>query len=311
MLLNSLPRLGRALALGAATLALAGTTALAAPLTIAHSQGELTLQSLPQKVLVLDVNALDIADALGAKPAGGLASNLPAYLSPGLVGADWLAAGTIFEPDFEAIAAANADLMIIGTRSARAWPEMSALLPTIDLSLKGPHFAAVKGNITQVGAVFGLADKAAELNATLEQKLAQLKAVAPGAGTALILVTNGGKLGAYGPTSRVGWIHTELGFAPVEENIDDRFHGGDVISFEYILERNPDWIFVIDRDAGVESAGEGAKAVLDNALMAQTSAVQNGRLVHLDPYAAYIAFGGYTANATLLDQISAALSAAR
>ncbi len=311
MLLKSMPKLGRALALGAAALALGSAAALADPITLTHSQGELTLPALPEKVLILDVNALDIADALGARPVGGLASNLPAYLSPGLVGADWLPVGTIFEPDFEAIAAAGADLMIIGTRSMRSYPEMSALLPTIDLSLKGDHFAAVKGNITQVGAVFGLADKAAALNASLDDKLAQLKSVAPGAGTALILVTNGGKLGAYGPTSRVGWIHTTLGFAPVEENIDDRFHGGDVISFEYILERNPDWIFVIDRDAGVANAGEGAAAVLDNALMAQTSAVQNGRLVYLDPYAAYIAFGGYTANATLLDQISAALAGAQ
>ena len=66
---------------------------------------------------------------------------------------------------------------------------------------------------------------------------------------------------------------------------------------------------VIDRDAGVGEAGEGAKAMLDNALMAQTKAVQNGHIVYLDPHAAYIAFGGYTALNRLLDQLTEALSA--
>ena len=135
--------------------------------------------------------------------------------------------------------------------------------------------------------------------------------MAPHSGTALILVTNGGKLGAYGPTSRLGWIHSELGFAPVEEGIDDRFHGGDVISFEYILERNPDWIFVVDRDAGVGDAGAGAAVMLDNALMKETSAYKSGHIVYLDPQAAYISFGGYTAMTILLGQITDALAAAK
>ena len=186
---------------------------------------------------------------------------------------------------------------------------MSKILPTVDLSLGDDLFASVDRNIATLGQIFDKPDRAAEMVAELDAKVAHLNTVAPHSGTALILVTNGGKLGAYGPGSRVGWIHTKLGFAPVEENIDDRFHGGDVISYEYILEKNPDWIFVIDRDAGVGETGDGARAMLDNALMAQTKAVQNGHIVYLDPHAAYIAFGGYTALNRLLDQLTMALSA--
>lgn len=296
----------RSIAAAALSLALAAP-ALAEPMTIKHSQGETQLDAAPAQVLILDINALDIADAMGATPAGVLNSNLPDYLQKYATGTP--AVGSIFEPDYEAIAASGADLMVVGTRSAATYPEMSKILPTVDLSLDDDLFASVDRNIATLGQIFGKPDRAAEMIAELDAKVAHLNKVAPHSGTALILVTNGGKLGAYGPGSRVGWIHSKLGFAPVEENIDDRFHGGDVISYEYILEKNPDWIFVIDRDAGVGEAGDGARAMLENALMARTKAVQTGHVVYLDPHAAYIAFGGYTALNRLLDQLTEALSA--
>ncbi|REF69569.1 MULTISPECIES: siderophore ABC transporter substrate-binding protein [Paracoccus] len=297
---------GRLIAATATALVL-GAAAWAQPMTIAHSQGETVLPAPPEKVLILDINALDIAHALGAQPAGVLGSNLPDYLQDY---ADPLPkVGTIFEPDYEAIAASDAALMIVGTRTAPAYAEMSRILPTVDLSLGDDLFTSVRGNVETLGRIFGKPEQAARMVEALDAKIAHLKEIAPKAGTALILVTNGGKLGAYGPKSRVGWIHSQLGFATVAPDIDDRFHGGDVISFEYILERDPDWIFVIDRDAGVGEAGAGARAALDNPLMARTRAVRDGHVVHLDPHAAYIAFGGYTALNRLLDQLTEALAA--
>lgn len=299
MLRNLVPALGLGL-----SLLLAGPAA--AQIVIAHSQGETKLAAKPQKVLILDINALDIADAMGAQPAGVLGSNLPDYLKPY---AETLpVVGTIFDPDYEAIAASGADLMIVGTRTAKTYPDMAKLLPTVDLSLGPDLFASVDRNITTLGQIFGKEARAAEMIAELDAKEAQLKQIAPHSGTALILVTNGGKVGAYGPGSRVGWIHSQLGFATVAPDIDDRFHGGDVISFEYILQKDPDWIFVIDRDAGVGRQAESAKALLDNALMAETKAMKTGHVVYLDPQAAYVTFGGYTALNRLLDQMIAALS---
>lgn len=282
------------------------STPALAEMRLVHGQGETVLDKAPENVLILDINSLDIADALGARPAGTLGANLPDYLShyPG----DLPVVGSLFEPDYETIAASGADLMIVGTRSASSYAEMSKILPTVDLSLGDDLFESVEGNIRTIGQIFGKDAEAEALVAQIEDKIAHLRELAPGAGTALILVTNGGKLGAYGPGSRVGWIHKELGFATVEPDIDDRFHGGDVISFEYILERDPDWIFVVDRDAGVGAAGQGAQSALDNALMAQTKAMREGRIVYLDPHAAYVAFGGYTALNRLLDQLTAALA---
>lgn len=289
----------------------AATAASAEPMAIKHAQGETSLPTAPEKVLILDINALDIADALGAEPAGVVGSNLPAYLQK-YTADSYVKTGTLFEPDYEAINAAEADLAIVGGRSRAKFAEVSAILPTVDLSVDAAHYTdSIKANVTTLGQIFGKEDKAAELVATFDSKLAALKTTAADQGTALILVVNAGKLGAYGPKSRVGWLHSEVGFKPLEENIDDRFHGGDVISFEYILEKNPDWLFVVDRDAGVGdgTVGEAAKAVLDNELMAQTSAVKEGRVVYLDPQAAYIISAGYTSVTRLIDQVQAAVAA--
>ncbi|MFQ8431239.1 siderophore ABC transporter substrate-binding protein [Amaricoccus sp. W119] len=277
---------------------------------IIHAQGETAVEIPPARPLVLDINALDIIEALGIEPHGVLGSNLPPYLA-GFADDRYVKVGTIFEPDYEAINAAGGDLMIVGGRSASKYPELSRMLPTIDLTVAPENYTeSVKHNVALIGEIFGKEAAAEELNAALDKKLATLSEKAATAGTAMILVTNAGKVGVYGPTSRVGWIHRELGFAPVESGIDDRFHQGDVASFEYILEKNPDWLFVIDRDAAIGEAapdGGAARATLDNELVAGTKAWKEGQVIYLDPAAAYIASGGYTALNTLLDQIAEAL----
>ncbi|MBD9388235.1 siderophore ABC transporter substrate-binding protein [Agrobacterium sp. AGB01] len=284
-------------------------TANAQDISIKHGQGETVLKGVPQKVLVLDIPSLDTMDALGVEPAGVLASNLPAYLSK-YSDAKYLKVGTLFEPDYEAINAAEADLAIVGGRSRAKYPEVSAIVPALDMSVDAQNYiASTKTNILTLGKVFGKDAEAAKLDATIDEKIAALKAVAADAGTAMILVTNAGKVGAYGPNSRVGWLHKEVGFKTVAEDIDDRFHGGDIVSFEYLLEANPDWLFVVDRDAGVgNSGGDASQKVLDNELVHQTTAWKKGQIVYLDPQAAYIVSSGYTALTMLIDQVYKAVS---
>ncbi|MGP4848148.1 hypothetical protein ACTXGQ_28900, partial [Marinobacter sp. 1Y8] len=55
---------------------------------------------------------------------------------------------------------------------------------------------------------------------------------------------------------------------------------------------NPDWLFVIDRSAAIGEDGIGAKAVLDNPLVAQSNAWSKQQVVYLSPDS-YLAFGGY------------------
>jgi iron complex transport system substrate-binding protein len=81
---------------------------------------------------------------------------------------------------------------------------------------------------------------------------------------------------------------------------------GDAISFEFILEANPDMLFVIDRDAATGSGA--AAAILDNELVAETTAWKNGDVVYIDPVRAYIVNGGLISFGIMADQVAEALS---
>ena len=63
------------------------------------------------------------------------------------------------------------------------------------------------------------------------------------------------------------------------------------LSCTKIKEKNPDWIFVIDRTAALGEPGPAALTVLDNPLVHQTTAWRKGQIV-LMPTANYIVAGG-------------------
>jgi len=293
-----------------AAVALSATPTFAAEIVLQHAQGETTLPAVPAKVLTSDWAAVDNLHALGIKVAGAPAANAPSYLE-GVVPADAIQIGSLFEPDFEGIAAAGADLYIVGARSREAYTTAKDILPTIDLSIDNADIiGGIKGNLSKLGTAFGLEAKASEINAALDAKVAEVKAAAEGKGNALVLVTNAGKLGVYGPDSRVAWIHNQLGIPSAMADVKDGDHGGDGVSFEFVLETNPDWLFVIDRDAGTGETTGAAAALLDNELINQTKAAQAGHIVYLDPQAAYITMHGYNGVMLLLDQVLAGLNKA-
>jgi len=275
--------------------------------TITHAQGETSLSGVPEKVLTQDWAVFDNLSALGVAVAGAPASNAPSYLE-GQVGADAIQIGSLFEPDYEGIAASQADVYFVAARSAKAYETARDILPTMDLSVNnGGIIEGVEHNIALLGEIFGLEDKAAELNAALSAKVAEARDAAAGRGSALVLVTNAGKLGVYGPDSRISWIYNELGMPSALPEVKDGDHGGDAVSFEFLLEANPDWVFVVDRDAGVGENNGAAAALLDNELFNQTNAAKAGHVVYLDPQAAYISMHGYQGVTLLLDQVLAGL----
>ena len=301
-MLNRTPAILAAIAAGA----LAVTSPVTAQdITVTHAQGETVLPGTPANVATFDFATIDTLDALGVEIKGVPASNLPEYLAK--YGADSYARiGTIFEPDYEAVNALAPDLVIVAGRSSAALPELAKIAPTIDLSNDWASFeASIKDNSRKLGGIFGKEAEVEALIAALDEKIAAVKADAADAGTGLIVLTSGAEVTAYGAGSRFGWIHDTLGVTPAIADVEAATHG-DAISFEFILETNPDWLFVIDRDA---ATGEGAAAaILDNELVAQTNAWKNGNVVYIDPVRSYIVNGGLPAFTYLVDQVGAALA---
>lgn len=292
----------RTLAL-AGLMALTSTTALWAE-TIRHAQGETEITGVPQQVLVFDLASLDNLDALGVPVAGAPGGvTMPEYLRQ--YAAD---IGTVFEPDMEAVAAMAPDLIIVGGRSGPKHADLSRIAPTIDLTLPREGFiAALRDNLTLLGRVFEREEAAAEQIAALDADIAALTAQATDAGRVLVVLTTGGRMSTHGPGSRFGVLFEEFGFTPAVTGTDTGTHGQS-ISHEFILETNPDWLFVVDRDAAIGRDGQAAQQFLDNELVRNTSAWERGQVVYLDPLAWYLIGGGVQALRVGIDQLSQALT---
>jgi iron complex transport system substrate-binding protein len=278
-------------------------------IVITHAQGETVVPLYPEVVLTFDLASADTLDKLGVKVAG---------LPKGNLGGDfarfdtdeYLNVGTLFEPDYEAVAAAEPDLIIVASRSAEAYPELSKIAPTIDLTPSGKDFVEdLRTNTNILASIFGKEAEAAEALAAIDTQIAELKEKTADAGTAIVVLTTGGEISAVAPGGfRGGLIYNTLGLKPPVEDLEAATHG-EPISFEFLLEHNPDWLFVFDRDAATGGDGAAAEEILDNAIVHETTAWQNGQIVYLDPYNWYIVMSGLGTAQSMIDELNAAFGA--
>ena len=86
---------------------------------------------------------------------------------------------------------------------------------------------------------------------------------------------------------------------------------GNESSFETIVEKNPDYIFVMDRDAAIGTEGaQLAQDIVENELIMGTDAYKNGHIVYLEhPAVWYTAEGGINALNIMLEDLETALLA--
>lgn len=274
-------------------------------ITVTHAQGETTLPGVPAKVVSFDFAAIETLEAIGVDIVGLPGSNLPGHLEK-YAADSYAKVGSLFEPDYEALAALAPDLIIVAGRSSAAYPELAKIAPTVDLSNDWVSFYdSIKGNAEIIGQIFAKDAEIDALIAETDAKVEAARAAAADAGTGLVILTSGAEVTAYGPGSRFGFIHETLGLTPAIADVEAATHG-DAISFEFLLETDPDWFVVIDRDA---ATGQGAAAaILDNELVAQTKAWSNDQVVYVDPVRAYIVNGGLVSFGVMADQVTEALS---
>lgn len=263
----------------------------------------------PETIVAFEMATVDTIGSLGGEVDGAPLDSVPEYLQ-GYLADDAFNAGTLFEADLIEIEAQQPDLIIIGGRSSGLDEDLSAIAPTIDLGISGTYTETLERNVTFLGQVLG-AEEAAEAALTeLAAGIEEASAAAAAAGTGLGVMVSGGELSALAPSSgggsanvRGGLIYDVFGVEPVVADIESATHG-EPISFEFLLEHDPDTLWVVDRDVATGEAEEGAAAaVLDNEIVHQTSAYANDRIVYLDPVVWYIVYGGITTTQMMIDDV--------
>lgn len=277
--------------------------------TVTHAQGETTVTANPSRVVVFDIASLDTLDTLGVEVLGVAQGSVTGHLEK--YNSDpYINAGTLFEPDYEAVFAAEPDLIIVAGRSSAVYPDLADIAPTIDLTVAqdSDHIEGLTINATLLGELFGKQEEVATALDAIYDRVAGIQEVASTSGNGLVIMTTGGEVTVLAATGarggRGGLIYNTLGVQPAIEDIEEATHG-EAVSFEFLLEANPDWLFVIDRDVATGGEGDAAEQILDNEIVHETTAWQQEQIVYLDPFSWYIAMNGLTVTNLMLDDIAA------
>jgi len=270
---------------------------------ITHKLGEATLKKNPKKVVVFDYGTLDSWDKMGIEIKGLPKSNIPSYLSK-YKDDKYVDVGTLFEPNFEKLNEIKPDVIFISARQSKVYEELNKIAPTIQLNTEnGKYMESVKSNLEKLGKVFDKEDFVKDEIKKLDDSVKYINKKASESGKkALVVLANDGALSAYGKGSRFGIIHEELGFPLSDEHIDTAVHG-QKISFEYVVEKNPDYIFVVDRGAVVQGGHKSVNKILENDLIKTTKAYKNNKIISLNPELWYISSGGIVSTTEMLKEI--------
>src|SRR5687768_3077828 len=192
----------------------ASATADAAfPRTVEHAMGSTEIPERPERVVVLDTGELDTALSLGVTPVGAVTTAVSedflSYLADDA--ADVEVVGTIAEPNLEAIAALEPDLILSNkTRHEDIYQQLSQIAPTVFAERVG---AVWKENFRLDAEALGLEDEAEELLEAYEADAAALgEDIGDPAGTTVSTMRFvEGAIRVYTAESFIGTVMADIG----------------------------------------------------------------------------------------------------
>ena len=264
----------------------------------------------PERIAVLDMASLDILDNLGmGDRVVGSASTSLEYLTDYVDNEEVANLGTIKEADLEAVMECDPDVIVIGGRLASSYDALSEIAPVVFLSTESELgiVKSVTKNAETIASMFGLEDEVSKKTEGFDERIKALKKTAEGK-TALVGMTTSGSFNLMGNDGRCSIVGREVGFENLTAVESTSTHGNEA-SFETVVEKNPDYIFVMDRDSAIGADGaQTAKEIVENELVMGTDAYKNGRIIYLEhPAVWYTAEGGITALNIMLSDLENAL----
>lgn len=259
--------------------------------TIEDDFGVQEVPEAPQSIVVTDNRSFRTLERFGVELTGaplGLARET-SYGEQ-----DLHDLGSHREPDFEALIAAQPDLVINGQRFGQYYDDIAELVPEativqLDEATTDPatYFDGLVEKTEQLGVVFGEEDAAQQIIDEFTTERERVAAAYDGESSVIAVLTSGGSISyaAPGDGRTLGPLFTEFGFTPaIEQTVEDESHGDD-ISVEAIADADPDWLLVMDRDAMNRDEDEdyqpAQELLADSPALQEVTAVQEGNIVYM------------------------------
>ena len=273
-------------------------------------QTQLEVPYNPERIAILDLAALDIIDSIGVgDKVVGMAQTSIDYLSQYSENKSIKNLGTIKEADIEAVMECEPDIIFIGGRLSASYDKLSEIAPVVYLSTDssiGLVESTLK-NAKTIASIFGKENEVEDKVNQSNDRINNLKNIASGK-NALVGMTTSGSFNILGNDGRCSIIGNEIGFNNLGATGNTSTHGNEA-SFETVVAKNPEYIFVMDRDKAIGTAGAAsAKEIVENDLVKSTPAYKNNHIVYLEnPNVWYTAEGGIQALDMMLKDLEKGL----
>ena len=288
-------------------------------ITIQTSTGETTVPSNPQKIVVLDYGVADSLRALGKEDAivGMPKDSLPTYLKDLKDKKEITNVGNLREVNLETVAELEPDLIILSSRTQDQQAEFEKIAPAIYFETStSDYLNSVKTNATELAKLFG-----DEVVKEAESKLADIDTLVQTAQdknkdtqlTTLTVLLNEGSMAGIAPDGRYSFIYKTLGFQPTNLKLEENTQGnqgrshGSSLSLESVNQINPDIIFVVDRTLAIGGDDTQNSDILNNALIQETNAGKNKKIITLTPDLWYLSGGGLESTKLMFEEVVAHL----
>lgn len=262
------------------------------PRTVMSCGEKLTFTKAPSRVLILNDTDLSVMDRLGllskvtahsgpiAKDAHSARAVSSVTGSKELKGTAVSTGGTTVST--ESIIAANVDLVIGYDQGVdrKALREAGIPLYSPDAFCPNPPTGAAswqqpKDEVTKVATIFGVEDKAAQVNKDMDARVAGLKSskVAPRPAVALYVTPGSGDIYAYGASSMTTPVFEAAGLSNIYKTKPERVFDA---SLEDVIEKNPETIVLLHGDGKAQAVKETFMKLPGASSL---SAVKNGRVI--------------------------------
>ena len=253
--------------------ATASIGAAAFPVTVTGTNGDVTIDSRPERIVSLSPTATEDLFAIGAGDqviAVDDQSNYPADVpTTDLSG---------FEPNVEAIAGYEPDLVVFATEPGDLGSSLEGLGITALQLDAAPNLDVAYDQIEQLGAATG---HAAESVALVEQMRSEIHVLVdeadPTTGTSFYYELDDT---FYSVTSKtfIGQLLRMLGLENIADEVGKGSGGYPQLSAEYIIDSDPDLIFLAD----TKCCGQSAETVATRPGWFGLAAIEDGGVVPLD-----------------------------
>jgi iron complex transport system substrate-binding protein len=242
------------------------------PVTVDAPNGPVTIAAQPENVVSLSPTSTEVLFAVGAGPqvvAVDDQSNYPAEAP--------MTDLTGFEPNLEAIAGYDPDLVVIMYDPGDVITGLEAIGIPVIMHPSALTLDDAYSQIEQVGAATGRLEEAAALVASMKTGIENVTTSTSGGGASYYHELSPDYYSVTSATF-VGALYTMLGLANIADGADPDGYGYPQLSAEHILDQDPALIFLAD----TKCCGQDTATVSDRPGWDVLRAVDSGAIVGLD-----------------------------